>query len=60
MRAALSYARAPVTVLGRGIAVGLMIGGIVILGVVTATVLSSLSDRILSRVDPAAEEPGDA
>lgn len=50
----------PVTVLGRSIAVGLMIGGIVILGVVTATVLSSLSDRIRSRVDPEAEKHSDA
>ena len=37
---------APVTVLGRVLAVGLMIGGIVIIGVVTATLISDLTDRI--------------
>ncbi len=36
----------PVTVLGRTFAVGLMIGGILIVGVVTATLISSLGDRI--------------
>lgn len=36
----------PVTGLGRTLAVGLMMGGIVIVGFVTATVLSSLTDRI--------------
>lgn len=36
----------PVTVLGRVLAVGLMIGGIVIIGVVTATLISGLNERI--------------
>lgn len=37
---------APVTLLGRIVAVGLMIGGILIVGFVTATMLSALTDRI--------------
>lgn len=37
---------APVTGLGRGIAVGLMIGGIALLGIVTATLASWLLDRV--------------
>ncbi|MFV0433262.1 MAG: potassium channel family protein [Leucobacter sp.] len=36
----------PVTALGRVLAIGLMIGGILIIGVTTATVISDLSDRI--------------
>lgn len=36
----------PITALGRTLAVGLMMGGIVILGLVTATLISSLTDRI--------------
>lgn len=38
----------PITALGRTLAVGLMIGGIVVVGFVTATLLSSLTDRIRS------------
>lgn len=47
---------APVTGLGRIFAIGLMIGGVVILGFVTATVLSSLTDRIRTRVGHELEE----
>jgi len=36
----------PVTGLGRVLAVGLMIGGIVVVGIITATLISSLTDRI--------------
>lgn len=36
----------PVTVLGRTIAVGLMMGGLVVLGVTSATVISALTDQI--------------
>lgn len=37
---------APVTVLGRVVAVGLMLGGIVIIGSVSATVISALNDQL--------------
>lgn len=36
----------PVTVPGRVIAVGLMLGGIIIVGIVTATVMSSLTEQV--------------
>ncbi|WP_460802305.1 potassium channel family protein [Microbacterium sp. GXF6406] len=36
----------PVTALGRVLAVGLMVGGMVIIGVVTATLISDLNERI--------------
>ena len=36
----------PVTILGRVLAVGLMIGGFLVIGVVTATLISDLNDRI--------------
>ncbi len=38
----------PVTLMGRTIAVGLMVGGIVVVGVVVATMISDLNDRILN------------
>lgn len=44
---------APVTVLGRLIAVGLMIGGIALLGVITATLSSWLIERIAGPDDDA-------
>ncbi len=36
----------PVTIPGRIVAVGLMLGGIVIVGIVTATVVSSLTEQV--------------
>lgn len=36
----------PVTIPGRIVAVGLMLGGIVIVGIVTATVVSSLPEQV--------------
>ncbi|MDL5352035.1 potassium channel family protein [Microbacterium sp. zg-YB36] len=36
----------PVTVLGRVLAVGLMMGGLVVLGVTSGTIISALTDRI--------------
>jgi len=50
---------APVTVPGRILAVGLMIGGIVIIGVVTATLLSDLNERIRAAAHIAPPEEGD-
>ncbi|MHA3684719.1 potassium channel family protein [Leucobacter sp. HY1908] len=43
---------APVTLLGRVIAIGLMVGGVLVIGVTTATVLSYLTDRIRSIAIP--------
>lgn len=42
----------PVTVPGRTVAVGLMLGGMVIVAFVTATVLSTLTDQFTQRRDP--------
>lgn len=36
----------PITILGRVLAVGLMIGGFMVIGVVTATLISDLNERI--------------
>lgn len=49
----------PVTVPGRVLAVGLMIGGIVIIGVVTATLISDLNDRIRAAAHVPQLEEGD-
>lgn len=38
----------PITGLGRTIAVGLMVGGIVVVGVIVATMISDLNDRVLN------------
>lgn len=46
----------PVTIPGRFIAVGLMVGGIFVIGVVTATLISDLNDRIRSAVRSAHAE----
>lgn len=56
---------APVTILGRLLAVGLMIGGIVIIGVVTATLISDLNERIrtaahLSQSEKRESDPSDS
>lgn len=52
---------APVTILGRILAVGIMMGGILVIGVVTATLMSDLSDRIRSAAvvsaDPEPKDP---
>ena len=45
--------RVPVTAEGRGVAVGLMVGGIALIGVVTATVASWLIDRVRDVEDQA-------
>mgnify|MGYP001047018559 CR=1 FL=1 len=50
----------PITPLGRTLAVGLMIGGIVVVGFVTATLLSSLTDRIRLLVRTDAAKRGEA
>lgn len=47
--------RYPVTTQGRFVAVGLMIGGIALLGTVTATLASWLSDRVRSETDATTE-----
>ena len=47
--------RYPVTTQGRFVAVGLMIGGIALLGTVTATLASWLSDRVRSETDVSTE-----
>lgn len=47
--------RYPVTTQGRFVAVGLMIGGIALLGTVTATLASWLSDRVRSETDASTE-----
>lgn len=54
----------PVTVPGRAIAVGLMLGGIIIVGIVTATVMSALTEQVqrgmqarLAQSGPAEAEP---
>lgn len=49
----------PVTVPGRILAVGLMIGGIVIIGVVTATLISDLNERIRTAAHIAPPEEDD-
>lgn len=53
----------PVTLLGRVFAVILMLGGIVIVGIVTATVISSLTEQVqleAARREAAAQEHSDA
>lgn len=50
----------PVTVTGRVVAAGLMLGGIAILGVVTATLASWLVDRISEREESADEDSRNA
>lgn len=47
--------RYPVTTTGRFVAVGLMIGGIALLGTVTASLASWLSDRVREDTDTNAE-----
>lgn len=48
----------PVTYLGRVLAIGLMIGGVLVLGVTTATVLSYVTDRIRALALPNAPAVG--
>lgn len=47
----------PVTLLGRMLAVGLMAGGVAIIGVVSATIVSALGDRIQRVADAAQRRP---
>ncbi|UOQ60982.1 potassium channel family protein [Leucobacter rhizosphaerae] len=50
----------PVTILGRVLAVGLMIGGFLVIGVVTATLISDLNDRIRTARVPSGTPDGEA
>lgn len=49
----------PVTTMGRVVAVGLMVGGIALLGAVTATLASWLLDRVAEVNEDARDERGD-
>ena len=49
----------PVTTTGRLIAIGLMLGGVALLGTVTATIASWLVDSVSQEFQDAAEEEGD-
>ncbi len=49
----------PVTEAGRWIAIGLMLGGVVLLGTVTGTIASWLVEAVSQEIQEAAEEEGD-